>query len=551
MERPAHDRGRPARAERLVGVVGHATDDRSARPAGAVAVLPAHVRRAGSADRAGPAVRDVRRGAPHPSQRATSSATTCWRPAGRATRNRLRYDTHDVTALLAGGDNVLGAVVADGWWRGFLEVGHAAQRLRRAARPAGAARDHLRRRHDRRDRDRRPVAHDDRPVPRRRPLPGRDLRRPARTRRLGPTAASTTPTWEPVEPFEPAVGALVAPPGPPVRRIEELRRARGAHDARRVRPSSTSARTSSGASASRSTARRARSITLRHAEVLEHGEPAYRPLRNAEATDHYTLRGDGPETWEPTFTFHGFRYVEVRRLAGRTRPRRLRRRRVALRHGAHRDVLVRQRTAQPAPLERRVGHARQLPRRADRLPATRRTARLDRRPPGVRPDRGVPLRRQRHDRQLARRPPRRTTRRRHRADLHPVGGRGVPDAHRRLERRRDRRARGTAHGATATPDCWPRMFDAMRAWVDCIAAEAGTERIWNQGTQLGDWLDPNAPPDAPMLGRTDSKLVATGVFRAVGADRERRCRRVGPGRPAGDLCANWQPRFARRSGSST
>ena len=45
--------------------------------------------------------------------------------------------------------------------------------------------------------------------------------------------------------------------------------------------------------------------------MLEHGEPGYRPLRNAEATDRYTLRGGGPETYEPTFTFHGFRYVEV------------------------------------------------------------------------------------------------------------------------------------------------------------------------------------------------------------------------------------------------
>ena len=33
---------------------------------------------------------------------------------------RIRYETHDVTALVAPGDNVLGAVVADGWWRGNL-----------------------------------------------------------------------------------------------------------------------------------------------------------------------------------------------------------------------------------------------------------------------------------------------------------------------------------------------------------------------------------------------------------------------------------------------
>ena len=31
----------------------------------------------------------------------------------------------------------------------------------------------------------------------------------------------------------------------------------------------------------------------------------------AQAIDHYTLKGEGSETWEPYLTFHGFRYVEV------------------------------------------------------------------------------------------------------------------------------------------------------------------------------------------------------------------------------------------------
>jgi hypothetical protein len=33
--------------------------------------------------------------------------------------------------------------------------------------------------------------------------------------------------------------------------------------------------------------------------------------RNAASTDSYTLSGDGNETYEPRFTYHGFRYVEV------------------------------------------------------------------------------------------------------------------------------------------------------------------------------------------------------------------------------------------------
>ncbi|MCA4132594.1 family 78 glycoside hydrolase catalytic domain [Arthrobacter sp. M4] len=51
-------------------------------------------------------------------------------------------------------------------------------------------------------------------------------------------------------------------------------------------------------------------VTLRHAEVLEHGELGTRPLRSAEATDRFTLSG-GKDVFEPTLTFHGFRYVEV------------------------------------------------------------------------------------------------------------------------------------------------------------------------------------------------------------------------------------------------
>ncbi len=51
-------------------------------------------------------------------------------------------------------------------------------------------------------------------------------------------------------------------------------------------------------------------IVLRHAEVLEHGELGIRPLRTAKATDRYILSG-GADEFEPTFTFHGFRYAEI------------------------------------------------------------------------------------------------------------------------------------------------------------------------------------------------------------------------------------------------
>ncbi|GAA1849789.1 alpha-L-rhamnosidase [Microlunatus capsulatus] len=56
-------------------------------------------------------------------------------------------------------------------------------------------------------------------------------------------------------------------------------------------------------------------VTLRHAEVLEHDELGVRPLRSALATDHFVLSG-GEDVFEPTFTFHGFRYAEVQGWPG-------------------------------------------------------------------------------------------------------------------------------------------------------------------------------------------------------------------------------------------
>jgi alpha-L-rhamnosidase len=53
-------------------------------------------------------------------------------------------------------------------------------------------------------------------------------------------------------------------------------------------------------------------IRMRFAEILNPDGTIYRDnLRNADATDIYTLRGGDAETFRPHFTFHGFRYVEV------------------------------------------------------------------------------------------------------------------------------------------------------------------------------------------------------------------------------------------------
>lgn len=58
-------------------------------------------------------------------------------------------------------------------------------------------------------------------------------------------------------------------------------------------------------------------ITLKHAEVLDkNGEFYTDNLRYAKATTRYTLKGEGIETYEPTFTFMGFRYVAIEGFPG-------------------------------------------------------------------------------------------------------------------------------------------------------------------------------------------------------------------------------------------
>jgi alpha-L-rhamnosidase len=59
-------------------------------------------------------------------------------------------------------------------------------------------------------------------------------------------------------------------------------------------------------------------IALRHAEALNSDGTLYTTnLRAARAADRYVLAGGGEEVYEPRFTFHGFRYVEVTGYPGK------------------------------------------------------------------------------------------------------------------------------------------------------------------------------------------------------------------------------------------
>jgi alpha-L-rhamnosidase len=62
-------------------------------------------------------------------------------------------------------------------------------------------------------------------------------------------------------------------------------------------------------------------VVLRFGERLdEHGHVDQSTLRGARPVDVCVLGGRGPQTWEPNFTYHGFRFCEVSGYPGRPGP---------------------------------------------------------------------------------------------------------------------------------------------------------------------------------------------------------------------------------------
>ncbi|MEN8117780.1 MAG: family 78 glycoside hydrolase catalytic domain [Bacteroidota bacterium] len=58
-------------------------------------------------------------------------------------------------------------------------------------------------------------------------------------------------------------------------------------------------------------------VTLRFAELInDDGSLFLDNIRGAEVTDTYILKGGVTENWEPKFTYHGFRYVEMKGYPG-------------------------------------------------------------------------------------------------------------------------------------------------------------------------------------------------------------------------------------------
>lgn len=231
-------------------------------------------------------------------------------PGWTSYHHRLCCQTFDVTEHLQEGRNVMAIILGDGWYRGRLGF-HGGRRNIYGDRLALLAQLEIHYADGTIER----IVTDETWRAAQGPIRASDLydgeTYDARLERPGWSAPGYDDSdWTGVRVLEQDLSRLVAPSGPPVRRIEVITPV--------AITTSPSGRTIIdfgqnlvGRLRITVSGPRGQTITFRHAEVLENGELCVRPLRTAQATDHYILRGEGIEHGEPRFTFHGFRYAEV------------------------------------------------------------------------------------------------------------------------------------------------------------------------------------------------------------------------------------------------
>jgi alpha-L-rhamnosidase len=224
---------------------------------------------------------------------------------------RIQYQVYDVTKLLRSGTNAFGAILGDGWG-----VGHIAWlgRQHYADRPQLLAQIVVTHADDSQE----IIATDQDWKVTQGPILEADMLMgesyDARRELLNWSKPGYDDvSWRPVEIFTDSGASLVATNGPAVKRQESLRPV-SIHIIPALRPRWVFDMGQNMVGWVRLAVRgeKGTTITIRYAEALNPDGSLYTTnLRTARSTDHYTLKGGDDETWEPRFTFHGFRYVEV------------------------------------------------------------------------------------------------------------------------------------------------------------------------------------------------------------------------------------------------
>lgn len=223
---------------------------------------------------------------------------------------RVHYRTYDVTKLVRRGGNVLGAVLADGWYSGY--VGYAGQRNYYGKLP----RIRLQLQLEYADSTSAIVGTGPDWKATTGPVREADFLKgetyDARQELDGwDQPGFKDDNWQPVVTDSEVHPLMQAHPGPPVRIIAEFK-AKAISEPKPGFYVLNLGQNFAGMARLKISGTPGQKITLRFAERLNSDGTIYTTnLRSARSTDTYICKGTGVETWEPHFTFHGFQYVEV------------------------------------------------------------------------------------------------------------------------------------------------------------------------------------------------------------------------------------------------
>ena len=225
---------------------------------------------------------------------------------------RVLYQAYDVTGLLVLGENVLGAILADGWYAGF--VGFDAKR---AGAHYGTAPELLAQLVITfADGAEQRVGTDERWQATVGAIRHADLMMGSREepslepRGWDAPGFAAGAGWLPVRCRDLDAVPVLADPGPPIRVTEEIGPAAISRDAH-GRQIVDFGQNLPGWVRLRADGPAGTVVRVRHAEVLDADGSLYTEnLRTARQTDEYVLPG-GPAVLEPRFTQHGFRYAEI------------------------------------------------------------------------------------------------------------------------------------------------------------------------------------------------------------------------------------------------
>ena len=240
-------------------------------------------------------------------------AADLFTPGWTSYKNRIQYQTYDVTTLL-GQKNSIGAVVGDGWFRG--NIGFSGQRSYYGEKSALLAQLVI----NYADGTSETIASGSDWKATTGPILKSDIYNgetyDARMELGGwDQAGYADSNWTNAEVYNYPMSKLIAPQGVPVQAIEEIKPVKLIKTPKGEMVLDMG-QNMVGVVRLKVKGNAGEKIVIKFAEVLDKAGNFYTDnLRAAKCTDTYILKGGAEEIYQPLFTFHGFRFVKLEGLA--------------------------------------------------------------------------------------------------------------------------------------------------------------------------------------------------------------------------------------------